>query len=185
MSAIALHEMRHVLALGPALIELGVTRLEYDLLRIVVFADGEEGAVALAEGHGLPEPLVKQVLALTALGPLAALPDGPARLAVVPMDELGSKQHRASIAAMLSDADLALAAGWSGPPLTPGVVLRAAQTLDQRIGLRGRARLVKAITTATQEAAGEPLRLPAFLPFLEAERALRAAREALTAGVPT
>ena len=66
----ARHEMRHCLAAGVALVELNVSRAEYDTVGVHISIKGDDGEFALEPGT-LPAATLAQASAAAAIGPVA------------------------------------------------------------------------------------------------------------------
>ncbi|MFH5772707.1 hypothetical protein ACHFJ0_00570 [Paracoccus sp. NGMCC 1.201697] len=175
-----LHECYHVVAMGPALIECGVARPLYDDLRLLAYADKDSGGCCLADHDALHHTVEARVLSLASIAPMAEIEGIHRKMILTHPGELAVNLPQQVAQVALSPEDLAHAAAYDGPPLVPGIIVRATALLADRIGLSGRMTIAKLIGTMGRVAC-EPPRLSAFVPFGHAESALRQARKELHA----
>ena len=157
----------HLGAASVAAAQMGVSKDVYERLTFAISITADEGEFALLPCDSLPEDLHEQIMALSALGPVAQHDD--------PVAVLRSKDAQAIIAAgSLSDEDVALAAKFSGPETTPAITLLAVKRLGERLG---EARIIQ-MTQLLRTVANQQLdmQLCDFVPYSAAQGAVRAAK---------
>ncbi|HWL58691.1 MAG TPA: hypothetical protein VNQ78_18720 [Paracoccus sp. (in: a-proteobacteria)] len=172
---IALHEARHALAAGVALVALGIDRATYDSVQCSLWVspgrkpdvDDHIGEFFLLPGV-LREDIHAGAIQLAALGPLAALPNVLKRVMKGGPDLF--------VKGGMSDSDCENAGDWTGPPTTQALVVRAVQHMENRIGVGGVARLSKLVRGLVVEDLPDLPPLTLFAPYREAEAALTHAR---------
>ncbi|MBD9527832.1 hypothetical protein [Paracoccus sp. PAR01] len=168
---VALHELRHGLACGVALVALGIDRQTYDQVKCHFHVASAYGEFGLSP-DGLPEHVRAQASELMAVGPCAALE----RAVPVLLSDNAHARSAVFRDAALSAEDLDLAARWNGPPATPAVIVRAVQCLESGIGLARVARLCQLVRKIDAADLDQLPRLKFFVPFDAASQALTKAR---------